>query len=109
MNEQDIISTSFTPPLLFSFVPTSSKAKLLSSFCCYNTREIARAMDVHDLSEEAKRELHTFEDSSDDLCVDFRGRPCRQDKHGGTRAALFVLGILLLLSSILTYVYPCID
>lgn len=100
-NEQDIISTSFSPPLLFSFVPTS-KAKLLSSFCCYNTRKIERAMDVHDLSEEAKRGLHMYEESSDDLVVDFRGRPCRQDKHGGTRAALFVLGILL-------YVYPRID
>lgn len=59
-------------------------------------------MDVHDLSEEAKRGLHMYEESSDALGVDFRGRPCRQDKHGGTRAALFVLGILL-------YVYPRID
>lgn len=94
MNDQDIISTSRCPPLLFSFVPTSSKAKLLFSYCCYNTRKTERAMDVHDLSEEPKRGLHTSEESSDDLCVDFRGRPCRQDKHGGTRAALFVLGIL---------------
>ncbi|CAG7863904.1 unnamed protein product [Brassica rapa] len=50
-------------------------------------------MDVHDLSEEAKRGLHMYEESSDALGVDFRGRPCRQDKHGGTRAALFVLGL----------------
>ncbi|AAG21606.1 nitrate transporter NTL1, putative; 54085-51470 [Arabidopsis thaliana] len=50
-------------------------------------------MDVHDLSEEAKRGvIHTSEESLDDLCVDFRGRPCRPSKHGGTRAALFVLG-----------------
>ncbi|CAH8254232.1 unnamed protein product [Arabidopsis lyrata] len=49
-------------------------------------------MDVHDLSEEAKRGLHMSEESSDDICVDFRGRPSRPSKHGGTRAALFVLG-----------------
>ncbi|CAE5959130.1 unnamed protein product [Arabidopsis arenosa] len=49
-------------------------------------------MDVHDLSEEAKRGLHMSEESSDDICVDFGGRPCRPSKHGGTRAALFVLG-----------------
>ncbi|XP_010478766.1 PREDICTED: protein NRT1/ PTR FAMILY 4.4 isoform X2 [Camelina sativa] len=50
-------------------------------------------MDVRDLSEEAKRGLHMSEESSDDLCVDSRGRPCRPSKHGGTRAALFVLGL----------------
>lgn len=49
------------------------------------------------------------EESSDDICVDFRGRPCRPSKHGGTRAALFVLGIPLLLSLTLTMYIEYID
>lgn len=30
---------------------------------------------------------------SDDVAVDWRGRPSNPNKHGGTRAAAFVLGM----------------
>ncbi|CAN8290167.1 unnamed protein product [Cochlearia groenlandica] len=50
-------------------------------------------MDVNVLTEQSKRVLHTSEELSDDLCVDSQGRPCRPSKHGGSRAAIFVLGL----------------
>lgn len=32
----------------------------------------------------------------EETAVDWRGRPCKPDKHGGMSAAAFVLGIFLL-------------
>lgn len=32
----------------------------------------------------------------EDMSVDWRGRPCKPTKHGGMRAAVFVLGLSLL-------------
>lgn len=31
----------------------------------------------------------------DETSVDWRGRPCKPNKHGGMSAAIFVLGLLL--------------
>lgn len=38
----------------------------------------------------------------EDMSVDWRGRPCKPTKHGGMRAAVFVLGLSLL--SLLSHV-----
>lgn len=32
-------------------------------------------------------------EDSQEVSVDWKGRPCRDDKHGGMAAAVFVLGI----------------
>lgn len=34
----------------------------------------------------------------DDMSVDWKGRPCKLNKHGGMTAAVFVLGLSLFLS-----------
>lgn len=39
----------------------------------------------------------------EDLGVDWRGRPCKPHKHGGMKAAIFVLGLTLISSSLHTY------
>lgn len=41
----------------------------------------------------------------EETTVDWRGRPSNPNKHGGMRAAAFVLGILLSLS---LYLYECV-
>lgn len=38
--------------------------------------------------------------------VDWRGRPCKANKHGGMTAAIFVLGLSLSLSLSYTYLSP---
>ncbi|KAJ3675505.1 hypothetical protein LUZ60_004547 [Juncus effusus] len=50
-------------------------------------------MDVERKEERERGDSHSAMDASHELCVDWRGRPCNPQKHGGMRAALFVLGI----------------
>lgn len=39
----------------------------------------------------------------EDTSVDWRGRPCKSNKHGGMSAAVFVLGLSLSLSVFVNY------
>lgn len=39
--------------------------------------------------------LCVIHEEQEDICVDWRGRPCKPNRHGGMSAALFVLGLSL--------------
>lgn len=50
--------------------------------------------------------------AEEEISVDWRGRPCKPNKHGGMSAAIFILGLSLSLSlssfsiiSIMNYIY----
>lgn len=39
--------------------------------------------------------LHFMFGSMEEVSVDWRGKPCKANKHGGMSAAIFVLGLYL--------------
>ena len=46
-----------------------------------------------DALEKTKTKSKEINSMSEDTSVDWRGRPCTSDKHGGMAAAAFVLGL----------------
>lgn len=67
-------------------------------------------MEKEKIRQELKREnmmiTNTFEMAQEEITIDWRGRPSRPNKHGGMRAAVFVLGTLLSLSLSLRCSFP---
>lgn len=58
--------------------------------------------------EEVSNEMNNSE-LAEEESVDWRGRPSNPNKHGGMRAALFVLGTLSLsLSMFILYICACV-
>lgn len=54
-------------------------------------------MDTVEKTREMKRDSMLSLDV-EETAVDWRGRPCKANKHGGTTAAVFVLGLSLPIS-----------
>lgn len=52
-----------------------------------------------DSVEKTRRKLNgdsnNMSENFDEICVDWRGRPCKNHKHGGMASAVFVLGLLI--------------